>query len=101
MTRIDGFLHCLTLVVITVCLCLLAGCSSGAVQERPVIVTQPVPQPCVEGTRPPLVEPLREKVPDAVWATLDVRQKAAYVGKQGLERQAYGEQLNAATGACP
>lgn len=68
------------------------------VRDRPVEVNVPVVQPCA-GARPADVVPLKDKTPN--WAELDVRQKAAAVGRQGLERQAYGEQLAAATGACP
>ena len=77
----------------------LAGCGPRVVQERPVHVAVPVPQPCV-GKRPDPPAPLRE-VPDAEWRGLDVRQKAARVGRQGLELRAYGELLDAATAACP
>lgn len=67
-------------------------------RDRPVPVNVPVLQPCA-GARPLPVTPLKDKTPD--WDSLDVRQKAALVGKQGLDRQTYGEQLNAATAACP
>lgn len=81
------------------CLALLCLSACGhTVQDRPVSVSVPVPQPCA-GQRPAEVIALRDKTPD--WDQLDVRQKAALVAKQGLERQTYGEQLNAATAACP
>jgi hypothetical protein len=35
------------------------------------------------------------------WADLDVRQKAAWVGRHALALRTYGEQLAAATAACP
>ncbi len=79
----------------------LASCGkSPVVQERPVSVNVPVPQPCTSGKRPANVPPLRERYSDAEWQALDVRQKAAAVGKQGLDLRAYGEDLNAATGGC-
>ena len=81
----------------------LAGCASTPgtiVRDRPVPVNVPVPQPCA-GERPAKVQPLKERVPPAEWAQHDVRQKAALVGGQGLDRQAYGEQLDAATAGCP
>lgn len=81
----------------------LGGCAStggGVTTDRVVTVKQPVPQPCA-GQRPAAVTPLREKYPAAQWGAMDVKQKAAAVGAQGLERQTYGEQLDAATGACP
>lgn len=81
---------------------LVAGCASGGtiVDERIVEVDRPVPQPCA-GERPAQVSNLKSDFPDQVWGDMDVRQKAAAVGRKGLERQAYGEKLDAATGACP
>lgn len=81
---------------------LLAGCGSTGtvVQERVVTVDRPVPQPCAV-ERPAPVSTLVADFPDPAWRDLDVRQKAAAVGRKGLERQAYGEKLAAATGACP
>lgn len=76
----------------------LAGCSSNPVyQDRPVTVKVPVTVPCTT-PRPVQPVPIKEKTPD--WNSLDVRQKAAHVGKQGLEWQTYGQELNAATAAC-
>lgn len=79
---------------------LLASCATDNViyRDRIVEVKVPVPAACA-GERPAEVVPLKDKTPD--WDSLDVRQKAALVGKQALERQTYGEQLNAATAACP
>lgn len=81
----------------------LAGCASSPdtiVRDRPVEVSVPVPQPCA-GKRPAKVKPLKEQVPPGEWEQRDVRQKAALVAAQGLDRQTYGEQLDAATAACP
>lgn len=80
----------------------LGGCSPAAtvVRDRPVEVRVAVPQACA-GTRPGEVKPLKEEVPPPSWSQLDVRQKAARVGAKGLERQTYGENLNAATAECP
>ena len=79
----------------------LAACTHPTVyRDRPVQVSVPVAQPCA-GERPLPVKPLKEQVPPDEWARRDVRQKAALVGKQGLDRQTYGEQLAAATAACP
>ena len=78
---------------------LLSGCGDTVVEERPVRVNVPVTQPCV-GNRPALVATLKQDYTDAEWRAMDVRQKSAAVGRKGLERQAYGESLNAATGAC-
>lgn len=75
----------------------LSACSTAKpVQDRPVIVNVPVSQPCV-GERPLPPTPLARAYN---WDAMDVRQKAAAVAKQALEWQTYGEQLNAATGAC-
>ena len=76
----------------------LSGCTSSIVEDHPVTVKVPVATPCASA-RPSKPVPLRDKVEN--WGTLDVRQKAAYVGKQGLEWQTYGELLDAATAACP
>lgn len=77
----------------------LSACSPRVIyKDRPVVVNVPVVQPCA-GVRPTEPIALKDRTPD--WDSLDVRQKAALVAKQGLERQAYGEQLNAATAGCP
>lgn len=77
----------------------LTGCTKTITQDRPVVVKVPVSAPCV-GARPSPVPTLQERFPDAVWAGMDVRQKAAAVGKQVLDRQAYGARLDAAIGGC-
>lgn len=76
----------------------LAGCGGTVVQDRPVTVLRPVPQPCAT-VRPAPVIPLKDQAID--WSALDARQKAALVGKQGLDHKTYGERLSAATAACP
>lgn len=76
----------------------LSACSAPVVKDRPVRVAVPVPQPCA-GARPAPVVPLKDQPID--WRSLDVKQKAARVGKQGLDHKTYGEQLGAATAACP
>jgi hypothetical protein len=77
----------------------LAACGPKVItQDRPVTVKVPVAQACA-GSRPMAPTPLKDTTPD--WAGLDVKQKAALVGKQALEWQGYGESLNAATAACP
>jgi hypothetical protein len=82
------------------CLALLAitACTHTVYRDRTVDVFKPVPQPCA-GERPARPAALKDTTPD--WNTLDVRQKAAVVARQGLEWQTYGEQLDAATAACP
>lgn len=83
------------LVVLT-----LPGCAREIVRDRPTIVRVPVAQACA-GTRPIAVSPLRVTVPAEVWAAFDLVQKTAVVARQGLARQGYAEQLEAATAACP
>ena len=77
----------------------LAGCTKTITQERPTVVKVPVSAPCI-GVRPSPVPTLQERFPDVVWAGMDVRQKAGAVGKQLLDRQAYGARLDAASGGC-
>lgn len=78
----------------------LAGCGGAIVRDRPVTVLRPVAQPCA-GERPAAVVPLAQAIPADQWDGMDVRQKAAAVGRQGLDLRTYGERLGAATGACP
>lgn len=79
---------------------LLGGCSSGTiVKERVQRVNVPVAQECAT-ERPDKVTTLKQDYTDAEWSAMDARQKAAAVGRKGLERLAYGESLDAATGAC-
>lgn len=77
----------------------LAACSPKVItRDVPVEVKVPVAQPCAtERPVPPV--PLSRTYPN--WPAMDVKQKAAAVGKQGLEWQGYAQQLNAATAACP
>lgn len=77
----------------------LAGCGKTITQERPTVVKVPVSAPCV-GVRPSPVPTLQERVPDAVWNEMDIRQKVAELGKQLLYEQIYGRRLAAATGGC-
>lgn len=76
---------------------LLASCGKAIVQDRPVTVKVPVAQSCAL-PRPSPPAPLSGRTD---WDSLDVKQKAALVGKQALDWQTFGEQLNAATSACP
>lgn len=90
-------------VALVVLLALLTGCGGGVVvKDRVVTVIKPVVQPCVEGPRPEPITPLKERVDKDTWYKgLDAAQKSAYIAAQGLDRQTYGEQLAAATSACP
>lgn len=79
----------------------LGACKSGTIiEERIVEVSVPVPVGCAT-QRPSVPVPLKQRFSEEQWATMDVRQKAAAVSIAGLGRLAYGEDLNAATGACP
>lgn len=80
----------------------LAACQTpgAVVRDRIVEVKVPVPQPCA-GQRPAAIIPLNQQFPAEQWASFDVKQRAALVGRQALERLDYGEQLNAATASCP
>lgn len=77
---------------------LVASCNgSTVVKDRPVAVNTPVTVPCAL-ERPQRPVPLVEQTPG--WDSLDVRQKAAAVGKWALELVTYTEQLEAATSSC-
>lgn len=85
-------------VVAGAALLTLGGCGAPVAKDRPVRVAVPVPQPCARA-RPAPVVPLKDQAID--WSSLDVKQKAAWVARQGLDHKTYGEQLGAATAACP
>ena len=75
----------------------LASCGSTVVKDRPVLVNVPIPVECAL-ERPQRPAPLAEQTPQ--WDSMDVRQKAAAVGKWALELVTYSEQLEAATAGC-
>lgn len=78
----------------------LTACTPRTVtQDRPIVVNTPVSQPCAL-PRPSEPLTLKQAYPDAQWAAMDVRQKAAAVGRWGIDQQIYGRNLAAATGAC-
>lgn len=78
---------------------LLAACGgSTVVENRPEVVKVPVTVPCVSGERPAAPVALKEGHPD--WYGYSVKQKAEYAAAQALRHQSYGQELNAATGAC-
>ena len=80
---------------------MLGGCASKIVTRNvPVEVRVPVAQPCAT-ERPAKVAALKDRIDDRQWRSMDVRQKSAAVGRQALDRQTYGEALDAATAACP
>ena len=81
-------------------LAFLAACGGEVVRDRAQIVSVPVVQPCA-GTRPAPVKPLKERYTDDMWSSMDLVQKLAVTGLQALDRQDYGNQLDAATAACP
>jgi len=78
---------------------LLCACGgSTVVENKPVRVSIPVTIPCVSGERPTPVDPLKSAHPD--WFGYTPKQKAEYAAAQALRHQSYGQELNAATGAC-
>jgi len=79
----------------------LTGCATTPAtitRDRPVEVRIPVPQPCA-AAKPARPAALAERTPQ--WATDDIRQKVAAIGAWALTWVTYGEQLDAATAACP
>lgn len=78
----------------------LAGCTKAIVQDRPVRVAIPITAPCVTA-KPAPVQSLQTRYSDEEWAAMDIRQKAAAVAENAIRLRTYGEQLNAATIACP
>lgn len=80
----------------------LAACGHDGKTTIETVVQVPtlVAQPCA-GPRPAAVKPLREQLTTAQWSALDAKQKAAWIGKQAFDHKAYGENLGAATAACP
>lgn len=82
---------------------LVAGCAAPQViyRDRPVEVKVPVAQPCVAGARPTAPLPLNKQYSAGQWKALDPKQKAAIVSAHGLALKKYGEDVNAATIACP
>jgi len=93
-------ISCLATVGLLASLMLVTGCSRVVVQDRIVRVSVPVAQPCV-GQRPEAVVALRDQFTPIQLKGLSMSQKAALVSKNGLVRKGYGEQLYAATAACP
>lgn len=81
------------------CLALLAlaACSPKVItRDVPVTVKVPVAVDCVTAwpQKPP-------PLPDgAHWAQMDVRMKAATIGKYAINLKNYSEALEAATGGC-
>jgi hypothetical protein len=83
-------------LILAALLCACGG--STVVENRPEVVKVPVTVPCVAGERPAMVEPLKSAHPD--WHGYTPKQKAEYAAAQALRHQSYGQELNAATGAC-
>lgn len=84
--------------IVIVATIIAAACSPRVIyKDRIVEVSVPVTQPCAT-ERPAPVPTLKQAYPD--WSTMDVRQKAAAVGKQAMDLRGYGERLDAATGGC-
>jgi len=80
---------------------MLAACSPKVItQDRPVRVAVPVPAPCTT-VKPAPVQRLKARFSDDEWAAMDARQRAAAVAENAIRLRTYGEQLHAATAACP
>lgn len=90
-------------ICIAVAAAVLAACTTRPtlVQDRPTAVNVPVMVGCVAGERPEPVTPLKQLYPLPQWKRFTVKQKAELEGAQGAKHQSYGQDLNAATGACP
>lgn len=83
-------------VLVLACIALSACSSHTVTRDVPVTVKVPVSAPCL-GTLPIKPPPL----PDSShWAQMDVRQKSAAVGAKAIQWRDYGEQMEAAAGAC-
>lgn len=87
----------------------LTACGKTVTHDRPVKVLVPVAQSCAL-PRPEEVPPLIDETPEWVDGKdkaspldgpLDIKQKAALVGNWALRVRTYGQQLFAATAACP
>lgn len=80
---------------------LLAGCGSTptVVKESVRTVSVPVVQKCASD-RPEPVAAMRDRVGEAEWKALTLKQKAETAAAQALRRLAYSDALNAATSAC-
>ena len=91
----------LTIVLAFLAIILLSGCAhhETVVRDRTVTVDVPVPVPCVK-TWPDQVPAIRDQLTPEERAALDVRQRAALVGRNALSLRTYGEQLYASTGGC-
>lgn len=90
----------LSIAFLAIFYCGLSGCAGTVRKNVPVPVKIAVAQPCVQGSRPTPVIPLNQALSDDEWKKLDVRQKAATIGRQGLALKSFSEDLNAATGGC-
>lgn len=79
---------------------LLSACGPRVIyKDRVQTVSVPVSTPCVSGTRPEPVKPLKEKYPD--WYEKSPKQQAELFAMHAIEQANYALSLNAATSACP
>lgn len=79
---------------------LLMGACRTTVQDRPVQVLIPVPQPC-KTKEPEPVAPIKEKFDKQTRKNWDIKQKSAAVSKQGLDLRDYSDDLKVASAGCP
>lgn len=79
---------------------LLAGCGSPTVvRDRPSTISVPVIQKCAS-EKPADVVPLKQRISDADWKAMSVKQRAEITEAQGYRRMNNGDELAAATSAC-
>jgi hypothetical protein len=83
---------------------LLSGCGQErpvTVSVKPTLVEVPVSAPCVQGTRPDPVAPVRNTYSREQWNALTTDQREKILGSNGMSRKAYGDKLYVATAGCP
>ena len=79
---------------------LLGGCAERAVTREAIrTVSVPVIQKCAS-EKPAAVTALRDRIDDAAWEALTLKQKAETVAAQGLRRMNHSALIEAATFAC-
>lgn len=94
---LGALILCALVIILSSC----AGHPGEIVRDRPTAVSVPVIQPCISGERPAPVRSLKDMITHEAWRALQFQQRVALAARQGLDRQTYGEQLAAVTGACP
>lgn len=79
---------------------LLTACGPRVItRDRVETVSVPVIQKCAS-EKPVSVQPVRDRIDEAAWAALTLKQKAETMAAQGLRHLNYAASLQAATSAC-